>query len=178
MFFDNEIADLFARGLLLATIGLVWIVMLVRMVGLRSFSKMTSVDFVMTVAMGSLLAGATQSESWESYVQTLLAMLALFMIQMVFAQLRRQSERVDEFVQNQPILLMRDGRIIESALRESRVSRNELIAKLRQANILEMSQVRAAILETTGDVSILHGDHLKEELLKGGQLDSPYKNLI
>ncbi|WP_420433812.1 YetF domain-containing protein [Hyphobacterium sp.] len=34
----------------------------------------------------------------------------------------------------------------------------DLYAKLREANVLEMSAVRAAVLEQTGDVSVLHGD--------------------
>lgn len=39
--------------------------------------------------------------------------------------------------------------------------------KLREANVLDLSQVRAVILETTGDVSVLHGDVCSEKLLQG-----------
>ena len=58
MFTSFEQFDLVLRGLLLTAAGMIWIVLLVRIVGLRSFSKMTNFDFVMTVATGSLLAGA------------------------------------------------------------------------------------------------------------------------
>lgn len=32
---------------------------------------------------------------------------------------------------------------------------------------MDFSEVRAVVLETTGDISVLHGDHLSERLLKG-----------
>ena len=77
MFFDAPFLDAVAKGSLLSAFGLIWIILLVRIVGLRSFSKMTNFDFVMTVAMGSLLAGASQSEEWPALVQTLTAMASL-----------------------------------------------------------------------------------------------------
>jgi len=70
-------------------------------------------------------------------------------------------------VQNSPVVLMRDGVIIHEALTYTRVAKDDLIAKLREANVLDLSQVRAVILETTGDVSVLHGDVCAEELLQG-----------
>ena len=56
MFFEETWADILARGVLLSAIGLAWVTILIRIVGLRSLSKMTNFDFVMTVALGSVLA--------------------------------------------------------------------------------------------------------------------------
>jgi len=167
MFFDIVIPDIVARGVILSAIALLWIVCLVRLVGLRSFSKMTNFDFVMTVAMGSLLAGASQATSWGAFVQALTAMAGLFAVQYTLARLRQSHRRFEKIIQNEPLLLMKDGEIFEDALVESRVSKDDLLAKLREANVLELSNVRAAVLETTGDVSVLHGDRLAGDLLEG-----------
>lgn len=166
MFFHNALLDAIATGLLLSSLGLGWIILLVRIVGLRSFSKMTNVDFVMTVGMGSLLANATQSASWTELVQTLTAMAALFGIQFAVAILRRRSKTIDNTLQNEPILLMKDGVILQKALRKTRVSEEDLIAKLREANALDLTTVRAVVLEVTGDVSVLQGPDVDEILLK------------
>lgn len=160
-------ADAVLRGGLLAVVALIWVVLLVRVVGLRSFSKMTSFDFVMTVAMGSLVASASQVESWTAFVQALAAMAGLFAIQIVFARLRKSSERFEGAIQNEPRLLMRDGVILESALEATRVSRSDLLAKLREANAMSFGEVRAVVLEATGDVSVLHGEALEETMLEG-----------
>lgn len=173
MFLSNPTIDLILRGLVLTAMAMVWVVILVRVNGLRSFSKMTNFDFVMTVAIGSLLAGSSQSTSWSAYAQTLIAMAGLFLVQYTTAKLRRISDTFEDFVQNRPVVLMRNGEFIEEALAQTRVARSDLLAKLREANVLQMSAVRAVILETTGDISVLHGESCSDRLLEGtGNLDA------
>ncbi|WP_339764662.1 YetF domain-containing protein [uncultured Sulfitobacter sp.] len=166
MFFDNSMLDAIARGGFLSVFALCWIILLVRIVGLRSFSKMTNFDFVMTVAMGSLLAGASQASDWTGLVQILTAMVSLFAVQFVASILRQRSKMVANTLENTPVFLMRDGVILHDALRATRVSESDLIAKLRNANALDLSTIHAAILETTGDVSILHGDKMDQIIIK------------
>ena len=57
MFLDNTIIDLLLRGAVLAMFALFFVVFQIRIVGLRSLSKMTNFDFIMTIALGSLVAG-------------------------------------------------------------------------------------------------------------------------
>ena len=167
MFFDHAILDAITKGALMSALGLVWIIVLVRIVGLRSFSKMTNFDFVMTVAMGSLLAGAAQTGSWADLLQTMIAMAALFAAQFCVAYVRQRSDAFDKAVQNTPVLLMKDGVVLLDALRQTRVTHSDLMAKLREANAIELSSVRAVILETTGDVAVLHGSTVDKVLLQG-----------
>ncbi|WP_299651637.1 DUF421 domain-containing protein [uncultured Tateyamaria sp.] len=167
MFFDHALLDAIAKGALLSALGLGWIILLVRVVGLRSFSKMTNFDFVMTVAMGSLLAGAAQTGNWAALLQTMTAMAALFGVQFCVAYMRQRSGVIDSTLQNEPVLLMKDGAILRGALLKTRVTEEDLMAKLREANAIELSTVRAVVLEATGDVSVLHGGHVDDALLNG-----------
>lgn len=164
---DKPLLDALLRGVILAMLGLVWVVLLVRANGLRSFSKMTNFDFVTTIAIGSLLAGASQATGWPPFVQPLAAILGLLVLQRVVARLRNASSGFESLVQNEPVVLMRDGEIIEEALTKTRVARDDVTAKLREANVLDLSEVRAVVLETTGDISVLHGDECATELLDG-----------
>jgi len=167
MFSASPTLDLICRGFFLTVMAMVWVVLLIRINGLRSFSKMTNFDFVMTVAVGSLLASASQTTTWEAFLQAMVAMAALFIVQSVSARLRRRSDKIDAIMQNTPVILMRNGEIIDGALEETRVARSDLLAKLREANVLDLNEVRAVVLETTGDISVLHGEHCSEALLKG-----------
>lgn len=166
MFFDQTWLDIAVRGILLSAAAMVWIVILIRLNGLRSLSKMTNFDFVMTVALGSLLAGAAQASDWHGFAQSMVAMAGLFLVQFAAARLRKSSRAVEDAMQNEPVFLMRDGAFCERAMESTRVARSDLVAKLREANVLHLSEVRAAVLETTGDVSVLHGDHLDEVLIE------------
>lgn len=167
MFTDATLPDILLRAAVLPVVSLCWIVFLIRVNGLRSLSKMTSFDFVMTVALGSLLASAPQASDWTSFSIILLSMAMLFLTQWAAATLRLQSRRARRVMQNEPVLLMRDGRMLKDAMRAHRVTESDLTAKLREANALDLENVRAVVLETTGDVSVLHGPSLSEALLDG-----------
>ncbi|WP_299686515.1 YetF domain-containing protein [uncultured Tateyamaria sp.] len=167
MFTDISALDVFLRGTLLSLVGLSWVVISVRIVGLRAFSKMTSFDFVTTVAIGSLLAGCVQATSWSAMVQALIAISALLGVQYAVSRIRAERDDLEGIIDNTPTLLMRDGEFLETALTRTRTSRGDVIAKLREANVLHFSEVRAAVLEATGDISVLHGESLDDVLLKG-----------
>lgn len=167
MFFDNLSLDVLARAVILSTLAVFWVILVVRIIGLRAFSKMNSFDFVVTVATGSLLAGASQATGWPGFFQSVIAIAALLGVQFVVALMRNRSDTVEAIIQNDPVLLMRNGVILEQALTATRVAESDLIAKLREANVLDVSQVRAVVLETTGDISVLHGDNLQDRLLSG-----------
>jgi uncharacterized membrane protein YcaP (DUF421 family) len=167
MFISSEPLDTIIRALALSSVAVFWIVIVVRVVGLRSFSKMTAFDFVVTVAIGSLLAGASQSTSWTGFLQSTMGMASLLGVQYVVSRLRRSSDRFEAVIQNSPVLLMRDGKILDAAMQATRVEEDDLIAKLREANVLDLSEVRAVVLEATGDISVLHGGKLQERLLDG-----------
>lgn len=136
-----------------------------RIAGLRSFSKMSSFDFASTVAIGSIMA--TVAVTQASLVNGLIGLATLFVAQVVVALLRRRTT-FERLVDNQPVLLMRGPHLLEDNLRRSRVTEADIRAKLREANVTRPDQVLAVVLETTGDVSVLHGDGpLAADVLEG-----------
>ena len=167
MILPDQIPDTLLRGVVLAIVALVWVVVQIRVVGLRSLSKMTSFDFVMTVALGSLVAGASQASDWLQFAQPMTAMVGLFLIQWTAARIRKGSDAAEAFMQNEPVLLMRNGEFNRKAMKQTRVAESDIRAKLREANVLRLADVRAVVLETTGDVSVLHGDAMDETMLQG-----------
>ena len=155
-----------ARGLILTAVAVLWTVLLVRIVGLRSFSKMTSFDFVTTIATGSLIAQAGTRTDWTSFLQALAAIAGVFLIQYALAAARERSDKIQGLLTNQPVLLMEDGEFLEDAMAASRVSRSSIREKLRAANVSDLSKVRAVVLETTGNISVLHGGRLDPSIIE------------
>jgi uncharacterized membrane protein YcaP (DUF421 family) len=128
-----------------------------RMAGLRSFSKMSSFDFAVTVAIGSTVASIILNR--EPPLLLGLVGLGLFYgLQMIVATLRCRSGTIRKLVDNAPLLLMSRGRMLEANMRKAKVTRADLMAKLREANVLKLSDVRAVVMEATGDISVLHAD--------------------
>ncbi len=150
-----------------STVGIfVGVITYTRIAGLRSFSKMSSFDFAMTVAVGSLMA-TTAATASASLANGLIALAALYGVQVLVAALRRRAA-FGRIVDNRPILLMRGDDVLHENLHRARVTEGDVRAKLREANVLDQSEIRAVVLETTGDVSVLHGDGpLDPSLLDG-----------
>lgn len=146
------------RGLFLTMVAVLWTLLLVRLVGLRAFSKMTAFDFVTTIATGSLIATAGTQNDWSDYLQVLAAIAGVFAIQVTLAWARRRWPGFGSAIRNPPVLLVEDGRILESALQETRVSRPNIMEKVRGSGAASLEDVRAMVLETTGDISVLTGE--------------------
>lgn len=132
------------------------VVVVARTVGLRAFSKMSSFDFAVTVATGSIMASVAATST--SLANGVLALAVLFGCQWAVAQIRRRVPIGSRIVDNRPLLLMWEGQVIADHLDMARVTRDDLRAKLRGADVMRHDQVRAVILETTGDISVLTSD--------------------
>lgn len=127
-----------------------------RLAGLRTFSKLSGFDFAMTVAIGSIVAGSILFDG-PSLLRAVVALTVVFTLQIGLAALRQRSRAVSNLVDNEPLLLMtRDG-MVRDNLRRAKITEADVWAKLREANVLRTSEVRAVVLETTGDISVLHG---------------------
>ncbi len=159
--------DVVVRGAGLTAAALLWIHLLVRIVGLRSFSKMTAFDFVATIATGSLLANAASASRWPDFFQVMIAAAALMGVQAALARLRKASDTARDMLSNTPVLLMRDGEFIDEALDATRVGRPDVLSKLRAANVHDLKEVRAVVLERTGDISVIHGEAPGEAVMRG-----------
>lgn len=139
-------------------------ILYVRINGLRTFSKMTSFDFAVTIAIGSIL-GASAVKTNGNPVPGLFAVACLLLFQRLVARLRLTTP-LDQVLSNKPLCLMWQGEILEENLSASRVSEDDLFAKLREANALNLESVQAVVLETSGDIAVLHGgDELSDRIL-------------
>lgn len=144
------------------------VVLLTRIFGLRSFSKMSGFDFAVTVATGSILAAIFIAKD-PPLLQGMAAMVVLFAMQAAVAELRKRFSFVQKIVDNRPRLIMWGDEIDEKQMLKAKITRADLSAKLREANVTRFEQIHAVVAETTGDISVLHGP--PEEMLELRLLD-------
>ncbi|WP_424493516.1 DUF421 domain-containing protein [Salinimicrobium sp. GXAS 041] len=143
------------------------VILFTRIAGKRSFSKMSSFDFAMTIAIGSII-GSTLLLASVKLMTGIVGLASVYLLQQLVAYFRR-FPLFQDLVENKPYLLMKGSEVLEENLKKSRVTRGDLRAKLREANVTNLSQVKAVVFETTGDISVLHGQEdqeVEEWLLK------------
>ena len=140
-----------------STVGVaVAVITYTRIAGLRSFSKMSSFDFAITVAFGSVIASVAVFPG-ARLLNGVIALGALYLFQGLVAAARRHRSIV-KIVDNVPLLLMAGDELLHDNLSRARLTENDLRGKLRQANVLNYGQIRAVVFEQTGNISVLHGD--------------------
>ncbi len=157
-------------AIVLTAIGIyIAIIIYTRIAGKRSFSKMSSFDFAMTVALGSMVATTVLSKSvslWDGVV----GLGIVYLLQLSVAMLRR-FKIIRSAVDNAPLLLMNGTDILYDNLKKARVTEEDLRSKLREANVIRLKEVRAVIFEATGDISVMHteveDEDLEDWLIKG-----------
>ncbi len=130
------------------------VILFTRIAGKRSFSKMSSFDFAMTVAVGSIIATTILSSSVK-LIESVIGLALVYTLQISIA-LARRIKWVQKVVDNEPLLLMDGSNILQENLRKARVTEGDLRSKLREANVTQFSQIKAVVFETTGDISVLH----------------------
>lgn len=130
------------------------IIVLTRIIGLRAFAKFTAYDFAFTVAIGSIISSTLTSST--SMVHGSIAIAGLLTITFIFSWLQRKYSLLNNIISNAPLLLMDGNAILYENLKYARIEEEQLLAKLRKANVLNYDQVFAVVLESTGDISVLH----------------------
>lgn len=116
---------------------------------------MSSFDFASTIAIGSILASVVMNTG-QSIVKGAVALGGIIAFQTLFSYLVRKTEWFKKLATNDPMLLMKDGKIIYANLEKTNVAEGDLMAKLREANVIHFDEVLAVVLESTGDMSVLH----------------------
>lgn len=147
--------DQFLLVLLSTVVVYAAILLYTRIFGLRSFSKMSASDFAVTLAIGSVFA-STISSPKPMVLIGLVTLACLYIGQWTLAWLRTKLAFTSKIVDNQPVLIMDGPRILDGNLDAVNMTRADLYAKLREANVYRLEQVLAVVFEATGDVSVLH----------------------
>ena len=152
MFFDDWNGLL--RVLVVGATAYAALIVLLRLSGKRTLTKLNAFDLVVTVALGSTLATVLLTNT-VALAEGVVALLLLVVLQFVITWLSVRWRPVRSVVKSEPRLLLRDGDFLDGALQEERVTRDEVLAALRGAGLQDRGQAAAAVLETDGSLSVL-----------------------
>lgn len=145
------------------------IIVITRISGLRTFAKMSSFDFASTIAIGSILAAIVLNPE-QSIIKGAIALGGIVFFQSVFTYCKRKFDWFNSLATNQPMLLMENGEFLKENLSKTNVDVKDVYAKMREANVKDKSEVFAIVLESTGDISVIHKSKdvgLSQEILTG-----------
>ena len=130
------------------------VVAFIRISGKRTTSQMNSFDWIVTVAMGSIVASGIILKDTH-IVEVLLSIALLIVLQYLIAKGVLKSTRLAVLVKSQPVLLFYDGELLPDAMKQERISEREIMAAIRGTGAGTKSAVMAVTLETDATLSVL-----------------------
>lgn len=151
--FINDV-DGVVRTLLVGVLAYAGLILLLRISGKRTLSKMNAFDLVVTVALGSTLATILLSKD-VALAEGMTAFALLIALQYVVTWSSVRVQWVQRLVAAEPTLLLHAGRFLPQAMRRMRVTEDDVRSAVRQAGLGSLAQVEAVVLETDGSLSVV-----------------------
>ena len=152
MFFDDWFN--LVRILTVGVLAYAALIIFLRVSGKRTLSKWNAFDFVVTIALGSLLASVIISKD-AVLLEGLTAFVLLVGLQFVITRLSVRFDSFRKIVKATPTLLFDKGEFLFEAMRRERVTESEIRAAIRSKGLAAIESVEAVVLETDGTFSVI-----------------------
>lgn len=126
-----------------------------RLGGRREVGQLTPFDLVVVLLVANAVQNAMVGPD-TSLAGGLVSAASLLVVNAVVARLRLRSPRLRELVEGMPVVLVQHGAWIPENLRRERLTKDEVLAALREhGEVADVSHVELAVLETDGSVSVV-----------------------
>jgi len=152
IFFDSW-ESLF-RSLVITVLAYVILLVMIRVSGKRTLSKMNAFDFIITIALGSSLASVALNKD-IALLDGLLVFSLLILMQFLISWSAFNTKFIYNLVTSEPVLLLYKGKVFEKTMKKERIVMDELLMAVRKNGFSSTDEVAAVILETSGDLTVL-----------------------
>lgn len=125
-----------------------------RLTGKRQIGELEPIELVLTLLLSDL-ASVPMQDFGIPLLNGVVPILTLLSLSTLFSYFSLRSVRFRSLVCGEPAVIIRDGILLQSVMRHNRLTLDELLEELRGQGICDISEVKYAILETSGQLSIL-----------------------
>jgi uncharacterized membrane protein YcaP (DUF421 family) len=131
------------------------LLLIFRLTGKRTLSQITTFDLVLLLIIGEATQQALLGDNY-SITNALLVIVTLVVIDLVLAQLKQRSRRLDKWIDGVPLVIVENGRPLKDRMAKVRVDESDVLTAARETQGLErMEQIKYAVLERSGGISII-----------------------
>ncbi|MBC7914737.1 MAG: DUF421 domain-containing protein [Pyrinomonadaceae bacterium] len=151
----NEPADFLLEVLLRAVIMFCFILIALRTSGKRGVKQLSIFELVIIIGLGSA-AGDPMFYKDVGIIPALVVFIVVVGLYRTVTWLSGKYLPFEQLIEGKPIYLIRDGKFAIEDFSKEDLSQDEFFAELRINNVEHLGQVRNAIIETSGSISLLY----------------------
>jgi len=149
---------------------------LLRLMGKREVAQLSTFDLVVAIMMAEVSVLTIEDEGMPLYLGAI-PLVTLFFLQILTSGISIKSRKLRVIVEGKPAILIDKGRIKEKELKSARININDLISQLRQKNVHNISEVEYAILEPSGQLSVIKKDQKRTITKEDMNIETSYDGL-
>ncbi len=152
------------------------VVVAMRIMGKRQIGQLQPFELVVTIML-SELAAIPMENPGIPLINGITPILTLIVAQVILSFISLKSDRARAVICGKPSVLVENGRIMEPELERLRYNLSDLMEQLRAKNVPNISDVEFAILETSGQLSVIPKSQKRPVIPEDMNLPTEYEGL-
>ena len=132
----------------------IMIIAAVRIMGKRQIGELQPTELVITILISEIAAIPMQDNGLPLF-NSIIPILVLVAFEIILSVIKMKSMKFRRVMEGNSVIVIRDGKVDQAALKKLRITTDDLTESLRQKDVFDISDVQYAILETNGALSVL-----------------------
>lgn len=141
--------ELIVRGIVVY----IFLIIVLRLTGKRQIGQLSPFDLVLLLILSNAVQNSMNAGD-NSLVGGLITATTLIAANYIVGLITFKSKKLEEIIEGRPQVLIHDGKLFEEVMNEAKLTRHELDSTLRQSGYFEIKEVKLAILENNGRVTV------------------------
>ncbi|PKM45963.1 MAG: DUF421 domain-containing protein [Firmicutes bacterium HGW-Firmicutes-8] len=124
-----------------------------RILGKQQLSQLTFFDYIVGITVGSIAADTTDFN--RDLTLQMIGLASWMTLALILQIVTLKSRKLSKFIDGDPVVVMKNGKILEKNMAKMRYKTKELLEQLRIKGAFNLGDVEFAILEANGELSVL-----------------------
>ncbi|MDE5412011.1 DUF421 domain-containing protein [Alkalihalobacterium chitinilyticum] len=138
--------------------------------GKRSLGEMPIFDFLIIITLSNVI-GADIADPTVDHIYTYLAVIVIPLLQKSVARLLISNRKLGKKLTFEPTLVIQDGKVLVENLRRIQYTIDNVLQMLRQKDIFDIREVKVAIIEGNGQMSVMKQENKMEVTIEDMNLE-------
>ena len=152
------------------------VLIVMRLMGKREIGQLQPFELAIAIMIADL-ASVPMSDNGIPLTNGIIPILALLLLHVLISIINLKSIKLRAIISGKPRILIYRGKIDEKALKKERITINELQERLRNNNIVNIGDVEYAILETSGQITVVQKPDKRNAMPKDFNIMPEYEGL-
>lgn len=152
------------------------VLIVMRLMGKREIGQLQPFEFVIALMIADL-AATPVANTGIPITNGIVPILGLLFMNLLISGLNMKSMKIRKWICGKPSILIYRGKIDEKQLKKERLTINELQERLREKDINNLGDVEYAILETSGQISVIQKPAKRQTIPEDFQIEPEYEGI-